>query len=192
MVENDSPLKFFDVSSNQLGETTITALQAISTDKEGCSLLKSKTQAHSNSSLVDLESNLYIHEVVNSITHGIGLTIALLASYILLRRSLEADSWRVFLGTLPYACSLCLTYLSSTLYHSLFKLRAAKRVFKYLDHGSVFFLIAGTYTPFLTISLAKHPGISNPMLILIWMLAFGGLYVTTYLKTDKRFGLVKG
>jgi len=47
-------------------------------------------------------------------------------------------------------------YLSSTLYHSLTNERA-KRIFKILDHASIYLLIAGTYTPFCLVTL-RHDG----------------------------------
>ncbi|CEP00043.1 Hemolysin III [Plasmodiophora brassicae] len=165
-----SRLKSLDLSSNQLGMASVFAIQSV-----GCAFE------------VDTESNLYVHEILNSVTHGVGLLFAMIGSWFLIRRAWQTRDTRNLVGTVPYAFALCLTYLSSTLYHSLFKLRAAKRFFKYLDHGSVFMLIAGSYTPFLVISLRSRPEIANPMLLGIWLLALVGIFLTTFMRGHKHF-----
>ena len=91
-------------------------------------------------------------EIANSITHGIGaaLSIAGLVAIVAVA-ALDRSAWRIVACAI-YGTSLVLLYTSSTLYHALANNRA-KRVFKILDHSSIYLLIAGTYTPFTLITL---------------------------------------
>jgi len=70
-----------------------------------------------------------------------------------------------------YGATLLLLYTFSTLYHSL--RGTAKRVFQYLDHGAIYLLIAGTYTPFALIAIRGRLGWS--ILSVVWVLALAGI-----------------
>jgi len=91
-------------------------------------------------------------EIANSITHGIGaaLSIAGLVALVAVA-ALRRPAWQIAACAI-YGASLVLLYTSSTIYHALANNRA-KRVFKILDHSSIYLLIAGTYTPFTLITL---------------------------------------
>ena len=91
-------------------------------------------------------------EIANSITHGIGaaLGIAGLVAIVLVS-ALHGSAVQMVAG-IVYGTSLVLMYTSSTIYHALANNRA-KRVFKILDHSSIYLLIAGTYTPVTLIAL---------------------------------------
>ena len=86
-------------------------------------------------------------EIANSISHGIGFLAALAATPVLLVVAVQHDSVLAIVGASIFAATVLLLYLASTLYHALPK-SPAKRVFRALDHGAIFLLIAGTYTPF--------------------------------------------
>ncbi len=73
-----------------------------------------------------------------------------------------------------FGLTLVLLYTMSTLYHS-FQPPALKTLFQKLDHVTIYLLIAGTYTPYLTVSLADQTGYI--MLVIIWWLAFLGLMI---------------
>ncbi len=73
-----------------------------------------------------------------------------------------------------YGISLVLEYTASTLYHALPQPKA-KHVFKILDHSGIYLLIAGTYTPFLLITLQGAGGWW--MAAGIWALALIGIVV---------------
>jgi hemolysin III len=75
------------------------------------------------------------------------MVAGLLATPFLLASAYGQDSLCSILGAGIFAGAMILMYLSSTLYHLLPESRA-KRVFRVLDHGAIFILIAGTYTPF--------------------------------------------
>lgn len=82
-------------------------------------------------------------ELCNSITHGIG---ALFGIFVLISTLLKADGLRETVCCAVYGASLILLYTVSCVYHSL-KPNVGKRVMQILDHCTIYFLIAGTYTP---------------------------------------------
>jgi hemolysin III len=86
-------------------------------------------------------------EIANSVSHGIGLLAALVAAPFLVGGAARSGSASGIVGTSIFAGTLALLYAASTLYHALPRGKA-KDVFRVLDHGAVFLLIAGTYTPF--------------------------------------------
>ena len=86
-------------------------------------------------------------ETANGVSHGIALVACLVATpFLLISASRVGDAWSTA-GAGVFAGATILMYLSSTLYHFLPDNRA-KRVLRVLDHGAIFLLIAGTYTPF--------------------------------------------
>lgn len=91
-------------------------------------------------------------ELANSLTHGIGAAfgaaaLALLAVF----SALNGNAWHIVSCSI-YGTTLILLYTASTLYHAI-PFPRAKRVLKIVDHASIFLLIAGTYTPFLLVTL---------------------------------------
>lgn len=86
-------------------------------------------------------------EIANSISHGVGFLAAAAVSPVLVVSAVRHDGPGAVVGASIFAFTMLLLYISSTLYHALAKNRA-KRVFRILDHGAIFLLIAGTYTPF--------------------------------------------
>src|SRR5947207_5880281 len=111
-------------------------------------------------------------EIANSISHGVGLVLALVATPILIMAALRYGSAWNMVGVTVFAASMVALYLASTLYHALTHDKA-KRVFRMFDHGAIFLLIAGTYTPF-TLGILRGPW-GWTLLALIWMLAAIGL-----------------
>lgn len=86
-------------------------------------------------------------EVANSVSHGIGLVAALAAFPVLVTSALQRGNAMEIAGASVFATTVVLLYLTSTLFHA-FPQSRAKRVFQILDHSAIYFLIAGTYTPF--------------------------------------------
>jgi hemolysin III len=86
-------------------------------------------------------------EIANSISHGLGLVTALVATpFLLVAANRQGSTWAV-VGASVFAAAMIVLYLSSTLYHAIPHKRA-KRVLQLFDHLAIFVLIAGTYTPF--------------------------------------------
>ncbi|MBT3239296.1 MAG: hemolysin III family protein [Chloroflexi bacterium] len=111
-------------------------------------------------------------EIANSITHGFGaaLSVAGLTLLVFLASN-NGDVYQVVSFSI-YGASLVILYLASTLYHS-FQNPKVKRVFKIIDHSSIFLLIAGTYTPFLLVGLQNKFGWI--LFAVIWGLAALGI-----------------
>ncbi len=111
-------------------------------------------------------------EIANALTHGIGALLGVAALTLMVLMSVKhADSARL-ISSVIYGSSLILLYLASTLYHSIQSPRA-KKLFQILDHCAIYILIAGTYTPFMLISLKGTVGYS--LLVAIWSLAIFGI-----------------
>jgi len=111
-------------------------------------------------------------EIANSVTHGVGaaLSLAGLVTLIVLAH-LYGDGY-VVAGFTIFGASLLILYLASTLYHAI-QHRPAKRILRKFDHAAVYLLIAGTYTPFLLISLRGTIGL--PLLAVVWGMALLGV-----------------
>jgi hemolysin III len=113
-------------------------------------------------------------EIANSVSHGVGLLAALVATPVLLRAARLGNRIELA-GAAVFSATLVLLYLASTLYHALHDGRA-KRVFRVLDHSAVFLLIAGTYTPFAVSVL--HGMWGWTLLAVVWSLAAVGIALT--------------
>ena len=115
---------------------------------------------------------LYYGEKLNSITHLVGAVLALIGLGSLLTVSIQQrDAWMIFSFSV-FGFTLVLLYTFSTLYHS-FHPPKLKRIFQRLDHVSIYLLIAGTYTPYMLVSLRDGRG--PYMLSAVWALAVLGL-----------------
>jgi len=119
-----------------------------------------------SSILLDLEDR------ANSLTHavGAGIFVAGLALIIVLA-SLTGDPWKIVSVSI-YGATLVILYTISTLYHSVKSIKV-RRIFRILDHVSIHLLIAGTYTPFMLVSLRGPFGWS--IFGMIWGLAVIGI-----------------
>jgi hemolysin III len=111
-------------------------------------------------------------EVANGASHGIALIAGLVATPFLMASAFrQGSAWNI-IGAGVFAGAMIFMYLSSALYHFLPDNRV-KRVFRLLDHGAIFVLIAGTYTPF---SLGVLRGVWGWTLFgLVWGMAILGL-----------------
>lgn len=111
------------------------------------------------------------HEIFNSVTHMAGSLLALAGLvYLVVRGVASRDAWR--LGSfVVYGSMLLALYVFSTLYHVVSG--RSKRVFRKLDHLSIYLLIAGTYTPFALVSLRGRGGWT--LLAVVWSLAAVGI-----------------
>jgi hemolysin III len=109
--------------------------------------------------------------LANAITHGIGAGLAIVGAIYLIGASTRGSAWHV-VSCSVFAATLVLVYLCSTLYHSLVRTRA-RHLFHVLDHSAIYLLIAGTYTPFMLVSMRGRMGWA--LLGLVWGLAIAGV-----------------
>lgn len=110
-------------------------------------------------------------EIANSISHGIGFLAAAAITPILIIKSLP-DGAAAIVGASVFGATMMVLYLSSTLYHA-FPHSKTKRVFQIFDHGAIFLLIAGTYTPFTLTVLPNAWGWT--LFGIVWGLAVAGV-----------------
>jgi hemolysin III len=91
-------------------------------------------------------------EIVNSITHGAGAVGSIAGLIILIIFSNSSGQTNHIVSCTIFGITLVLLYTASTLYHS-FRKPNVKYFFKILDHSCIYVLIAGTYTPFMLITV---------------------------------------
>ena len=121
---------------------------------------------------------MYYGERLNSISHLVGAVFALIGLGALLAVSLQLrDPWVIASFTV-FGLSLVLLYTMSTLYHS-FHPPKLKDLFQLLDHVAIYLLIAGTYTPYMLVSLRDGNGFL--IMGIIWMLALLGILSEIFL-----------
>lgn len=107
----------------------------------------------------------------NAITHGVGAGLAVAALTLLITYASRHRDPRLIVTVTIYGCSLLLLYIASTCFHLCTGPRA-RHWFKVLDHSAIYFLIAGTYTPFLLMMLRGPWGWS--LFGVVWGLALIG------------------
>ena len=109
----------------------------------------------------------------SAITHGVGAVLGVVGTVMLLLRSAQLGKGPLSFGAfLLYGLSMIGLYTASTLYHCLNTGVAGRIALRKYDHISIYFLIAGSYTPICLLVLPRSLGI--PMLCAVWALAFGG------------------
>ena len=119
-------------------------------------------------------------EIANTISHGLGLVLTLVAVPVLVVSAMRAGDVRFLIGVSVFGATMVLLYLASTLYHSTTH-EAAKQLFRLFDHTAIFLLIAGTYTPFALGVLRGPWGWS--MLTAVWTLAIVGITLKIIART---------
>lgn len=111
-------------------------------------------------------------EVVNSLTHGLGLVLSAAGwAVLMVLATLFGDVWHLVSCGI-YGGTLVFLYGASTLYHSA-RSKRLKRILQIVDHIAIFLLIAGSYTPF-AMGLMRD-GWGWTLLALVWGLALAGL-----------------
>jgi hemolysin III len=110
-------------------------------------------------------------ERFNTITHLVGSIAALVGLVVLIVTASDQGDVLPIVSVTIYGTTLALLYISSTLYHSF--RGKAKNIFQKLDHLAIYLLIAGTYTPFVLVTLGKTWG--WVIFGLVWGLAILGI-----------------
>ena len=111
-------------------------------------------------------------EIANSVSHGVGLAAALVATPFLVMVTARRAGSPATVGAGVFAGTVVLLYLASTLYHAWPSPRT-KQALRVLDHSAIFLLIAGTYTPF-TLGVLRGPW-GWTLFSLVWSLAVLGV-----------------
>jgi hemolysin III len=96
-------------------------------------------------------------EIFNAVSHGAGGLLSIAGTVVLIVLcAVYSDAWSV-ISACVYGASLIILYTMSTLYHAITN-EKAKKFFRVMDHNTIFFLIAGTYTPFTLVTLRGKLG----------------------------------
>ena len=115
-----------------------------------------------------------LREPVNSLTHGIGFLLSILALGLMLWKGITNDLDGVgLISLIVFGVSLCLLYLTSATYHGIITNDKIVLRLRKLDHSMIFILIAGSYAPFCLIGLNNKIG--NIFFIVMLSLALLGI-----------------
>lgn len=130
-------------------------------------------------------SNMQImQELVNSIVHGFGIIFGIVNIPILIAFAIKSDNTSGIIGAAIYGFCFLQLFTFSTLYHGI-QHAQAKRTLEILDHISIFFLIAGTYTPFLLMYMPNYIGIT--LLAVLWGLTAVGIIFKIFFTGKWKF-----
>lgn len=140
-----------------------------------------------NTSISPLQTYDPVEERINGLSHALGAILALIATYFMLMKGSYLPAWQYF-GLIVYGLSMILLFSSSAVYH--FCQDEQKRAwYKKLDHTAIYYLIAGTYTPFLAIALPTAK--AHYLLIALWVIAaIGTLFKLIFIHRFQKISLI--
>jgi len=116
-------------------------------------------------------------EIVNGLIHGFGILFGISGLPVLTGIATSHNNIAGIIGSGIYGLCFLLLFTCSTVYH-IAQEQAVKQKFLVFDHISIYFLIAGTYTPFLLVYMNNAFGIS--LLCVLWGLTILGIFFKTY------------
>ena len=116
-------------------------------------------------------------EIANSVSHGVGFIAAVASAPILIATTAKTGSPINVAGASVFAVTMVLLYFASMLYHATSRERA-KALLRKFDHGAIFLLIAGTYTPFTLGPLSGALGWT--LFGVVWSLAVIGVTLKAF------------
>ncbi len=130
-------------------------------------------------------------EIMNMVTHIVGGALGILALILCVLRAAAAGSTLAIICSSIYGSSMILLYAMSSIYHGL-RPCTAKKVMQILDHCTIYFLIAGTYTPISLCALAPvYPVIGWGLFAFQWSLAITATVLTAIdLRKYRVFSMV--
>jgi hemolysin III len=117
-----------------------------------------------------------LQERLNAISHAIGAVFGVLGLTSLIIFNSNKTGWSLF-SVIIYGISIITLFTASTLYHSV-KDEVKKHYFRIIDHISIYFLIAGTYTPVLLITL--HQSLGWTLFYTVWGIATFGIVLKLF------------
>ncbi|MGB5379053.1 PAQR family membrane homeostasis protein TrhA [Muriicola sp.] len=115
-------------------------------------------------------SQYHKEERLHALSHGLGILLGIIGLILLWKKHDPATSW-ASISVLVYSFSSILLFSASTLYHSVDDPIKKQRL-RILDHISIYFLIAGTYTPVALLTLSESRGIQ--LFFIVWGVALVG------------------
>ena len=130
-------------------------------------------------------------ELLSAISHGIGTLLSIAALVLCIVVSAKHHNPYAVVASSIYGSTSIILYTMSTLYHSL-KVNNAKRVFRIIDHCTIFLLIAGTFTPYCLVAIRSYSvALGWIMFGLIWGSAIVGItLIAIDMNKFKKFGMI--
>ena len=130
-------------------------------------------------------------ERFNMITHIVGVPVGIVALVLGIVISVSHGNGAGVAGSIVFGVSMILLYTMSSVYHGLYN-NMGKRVMQVLDHCTIYFLIAGTYTPLLLSAMRPIDPVSSWVLFgIVWGLAILATVLTAIdLKKYRVFSMI--
>lgn len=133
-------------------------------------------------------------EIANGVSHGLGTALSVVGLALMILRTLPLKGNLRLTSVIIFGSTMILAHLSSTLYHSVSG-KKMKQIMQFVDHGSIYLLVAGTFTPLLLITL--NPLTGWVMFSLVWGFALGGIifksfYINKYPKFEASTYVIMG
>lgn len=117
-------------------------------------------------------------EIFNSVSHGVGVLFGIAALVLCVVFAAMRGNARAVVSGSIYGSTMIILYLVSTIYHGLTN-KFAKKVFQVIDHCSIFFLIAGSYTPMTLVTLHDiNPAWGWTLFGIVWGITIIGCIFT--------------
>lgn len=135
----------------------------------------------------------YTHgeELFNMISHIVGGALGVVALVLCVVFSFFKHDAFAIISSFVYGVSLILLYTMSSVYHGL-KPGRAKKVMQVLDHCTIYFLIAGTYTPILLCAIRRVSAATAWILFgIVWgFAALATVFTAIDLKKYAKFSMI--
>ena len=130
-------------------------------------------------------------EFFNTASHLMGALLGIAALIMCTSLSIYKGSRLALIGSIVYGISLISLYTVSTVYHALAP-RYAKKVMQVIDHCTIYFLIAGTYTPILLCSISEVSVVwAHIIFFVVWGFAIiGAVFTAIDLKKYSVFSMI--
>ena len=129
-----------------------------------------------------------IEEWANTLSHGAGILLGIVAGYFLLEKASEnmEPQWAVACVSV-YLAGMLSSYISSTWYHGS-RPGKLKELLRKFDHGAIYLHIAGTYTPFTLLVLRHAGGWGWGIFAFVWLSAIAG-FILSFKKLKEHSNL---
>ncbi len=118
-----------------------------------------------------------LEEKINVWSHGFGFVLSVLAFIILINRASALGTATHIVSFSIFGASLVLLYAASTFFHNAKGAKLRHRL-NVLDHASIYILIAGTYTPYASVTL--HGTVGWTVLAVVWGIAIAGIILKLF------------
>ena len=131
-------------------------------------------------------------EIFNMVSHIVGGALGIVALVLcVVFAAVDRNPYGVVGGAI-FGASLIILYTSSSIYHGLKPHLMAKKVFQILDHCSIFFLIAGSYTPIALVALREYnPFVGWTIFGVVWAAAIVGIVLNSIdIKAYRKFSAI--